>query len=402
MWSSLIQYIGSDNFYIHHRVSLQLFDKIHKKISPHIYTDPKYVRRTCVRGDVSHVDTRSRLSMTLKHLGGSRTCDIAHFQGVSRTTVTNSIRATMSAILKEYPIPPFPFNNESMLQKMADGFKSKSTDDLIDNVVGAVDGFLLRIGKRSIGNKSGIQDPSKFYCRKRYYAVNCQVCCDSNRKVTSLSMLSPGAVPDTLAFLKSSLHRGLETGQLPKRFCIVGDGAYPSMDQILKPCKRPELRRDTSGVKDSYNFYVSQLRINIECCFGMLINKFPILQSALKTPLLRNAVDIFTVCCIIHNLCIDERLENNNNQPSMSFTPGKRYTQVARETTGRSVLQSHDDFEFVDIVDEVSADSVSITGVRLNTGDVVDSDDDDDDMNIKERLLRKIVRKGYVRPRQTV
>ena len=149
------------------------------------------------------------------------------------------------------------------------------------------------------------------------------------------------------------------------QLCIVGDGAYSSMNQILKPCKRPELRRDVSGAKDSYNFYVSQLRINIECCFGMLINKFPILQSALKTPLLRNAVDTFTVCCIIHNLCIDERLENNNNQPSMSFTPGKRYTQVARETTGRSVLQSHDDFEFVDIVDEVSADSVSITGVEM-------------------------------------
>ena len=81
------------------------------------------------------------------------------------------------------------------------------------------------------------------------------------------------------------------------------------------------------------------------------------------------------------------------------FHPGQT---IHTSGSCRSVLQSHDDFEFVDIVDEVSADSVSITGVRLNTGDVVDSDDDDDDMNIKERLLRKIVRKGYVRPRQTV
>ena len=44
VWSPLIQNIGPDNFYIHHRVSLQLFNKIHKKIKPHIYTDPKYVR----------------------------------------------------------------------------------------------------------------------------------------------------------------------------------------------------------------------------------------------------------------------------------------------------------------------------------------------------------------------
>ena len=75
---------------------------------------------------------------------------------------------------------------------------------------------------------------------------------------------------------------------------------------------------------------------------------------------------------------------------------------MARETTATSVLRSHDDFEFVDIVDEVSADSVTVPGVRLNTGDVVDSDDDIDDMDIKERLLRRIGNKGYVRPRQKV
>ena len=128
-----------------------------------------------------------------------------HFHGVSRTAVCHSIRKTFNAILSEYPISSFPFEDEIKLQQFADGFKSKSTDGLIHNVVGAVDGFLLRICKRCIGNKSGVNDPSKFYCRKKYYAVNCQVMCDLNRKVTSLSMSSRGAVPETLAFLKSSL-----------------------------------------------------------------------------------------------------------------------------------------------------------------------------------------------------
>ena len=35
--------------------------------------------------------------------------------------------------------------------------------------------------------------------------VDLQLCCDADRKVTSLSMLSPGAVPDTLAWTKNGL-----------------------------------------------------------------------------------------------------------------------------------------------------------------------------------------------------
>lgn len=57
----------------------------------------------------------------------------------------------------------------------------------------------------------------------------------------------------------------------------------------------------------------------------MMMNKFPILETALKTRLMRTAVDTFTVCSIIHNLCIDERLCNQENLTEQSFPPAGRH-----------------------------------------------------------------------------
>lgn len=392
-WSPLVRSLGPDEFKIHHRISETLFEKIHHKIRHHIHSNPKYARRTCCRGGVSHVDSRSKLSMTLKHLAGSKTQDITRCHGVSRSTVVQSIRSTMDAIIEEFGIAPFPFDDEEALQKIADGFKSKSTGGLFENVVGAFDGYLLQISKRCIGKKSGIKDPSKYYCRKGYYAINCQVSCDSDRRVTSLSMLCPGAVPDRLAHLKGSMNRAIETGKLPSRFHFVGDNAYPQSDHMLTPYTRVHLRNDIHGWMDNYNFYLSQLRINIECTFGMITNKFPILQAALLTPKLNRACKTFTVCCILHNLCIDERLETNSTSV-MSFETLQRYTQRSHNTLRPLVLD--EDFEYVDCMDEVIANALIDSHENAGPQYV---EDDPNELSVKEAMTRKIAARGYVRPR---
>lgn len=130
----------------------------------------------------------------------------------------------------------------------------------------------------------------------------------------------------------------------------------------------------------------------------MMVNKFPILQSALKTPLLRNAVDTFVVCCILHNLCIDDRLSKNDNYTTNSFPPGKRYTQVSREQT--TFLRSHRDFEYVPTVDEVETHDNTPSSEqrdRINTN--TETGDEDVNLSRVEQMLHKIARSGYVRPR---
>ena len=322
-------------------MSQELFNKIHRRILPYIYTDPKYIRKTCCRGDFTHIDSKTRLSVCLKHLAGSTTHDIQQIHGISRSSVVESITWVSKAIIQEYLIEPFPFNDTTKLNSIVNDFKRKSKGELFEHVVGAIDGYLLRINKRCIGKKSGIKDPSKFYCRKSYYAINCQVCCDAHRRVLYVSMMSPGAVPDTLAHVKGSLHRMITQNKLPRPFHFVGDNAYPEDDQMLTSCTRCELRKDVDGKMDNYNFYLSQLSINIECCFGMMVNKFPILLSALKTTKLATATRTFMLCCILHNLCIDERLLNQDVADSDMFVPpilGYRYTQNVCADDHRYVL----------------------------------------------------------------
>ena len=198
LWSPLVRSLGPTDFHKHHRISLDLFNKIHDKIEPHIRTNDKYVRKTCCRGAVAVVDSRSRLSMTLKYLAGSKPQDIHHTHGVSRSTVVQAVTRTLDAIVKEFPIDPFPFDDPEALRRIADGYKGKSTGGLFTDCVGAFDGYLLSIHKRCIGKNSGVKDPSKYFTRKGYFGINCQLCCDAYRRVTSLSMLCPGAVPDRL------------------------------------------------------------------------------------------------------------------------------------------------------------------------------------------------------------
>ena len=389
-WPSLVKTLGPTEFRRHHRISIRLFNKIHTRIRPHITTNGKYARKSCCRGAVSGVDSRSRLSMLLKHLADSKMQDIERAHGVSRSTVIASIASVMDAISVEFPIAPFPFDQADELKKIADGFRRKSSGGLFDNVIGAFDGFLLEITKACITKNSGVHNPLKFYCRKQFYAINCQVCCDADRKVTNVSMLSPGAVPDTLAFFKSNIARAIKLGKVPGNYHFVADNAYPDSDSILTPYTRRDLQYDVNRKMDSYNFYLSQLRINIECCFGMLVNRFPILLHALNTTKLSTATKTFAVCCILHNLCIDERLASEQISPSSDSS--QRYTQRSQQRFADLVDDA--DFEYVDRVDEAVADEL----IRLHaiTGPVIVPEEG---ISAKERMVHKIAASGYRRPR---
>ena len=167
-WTAIVRTLGPNEFHRHHRISEVLFNEIHDRILPHIAQKNKYVRRSCCRGSVSTVDSRSRLSMLLKHLVGSKMQDITSAHGVSRSTVIKSIALTMNVILKEFPIPPFPFDDADELKKLADGFRRKSSGELFENVIGAFDGYLLEISKACITKREGVHNPFKFYCHKQF------------------------------------------------------------------------------------------------------------------------------------------------------------------------------------------------------------------------------------------
>ena len=70
-----------------------------------------------------------------------------------------------------------------------------------------------------------------------------------------------------MAFEKSDLRRELESSNfLLPGLCLFGDNAYVNTKYMATP--NPNVKQ---GSKDAYNFYHSQLRIFIECAFGMLV-----------------------------------------------------------------------------------------------------------------------------------
>jgi hypothetical protein len=59
--------------------------------------------------------------------------------------------------------------------------------------------------------------------------------------------------------------------------------------------------------KDNYNFYHSQLRIRIECAFGMLVQRFGLLRMAMPKKLsIKKIILLVNVLARLHNFCIGE------------------------------------------------------------------------------------------------
>jgi hypothetical protein len=128
-----------------------------------------------------------------------------------------------------------------------------------------------------------------------------QAVCDSKMKFLDVSILQPASASDYLCFLTSDLSRNMNEGILDNNLCLFGDNAYVNQTYMATPYSNVGL-----GSKDNYNFYHSQLRINIECAFGSLVNRWRVLRSPLSASIsIERTVALVMSLCRLHNWCID-------------------------------------------------------------------------------------------------
>jgi hypothetical protein len=74
----------------------------------------------------------------------------------------------------------------------------------------------------------------------------------------------------------------------------------------------------SGGTMDSYNFYHSQLRIRIECAFGMLTKRWAIRRSAIPVGVtVAKTVALVLALAKLHNYCIEE---DRHVTPDLSYT----------------------------------------------------------------------------------
>ena len=126
-------------------------------------------------------------------------------------------------------------------------------------------------------------------------------------------MQHPTSASDYLAFVTSSLYRQLTEGDgLPQGYCLYGDNTYVNESYMAIP-----FQAMANGPKDSNNFYHSEVRINIECSFGILTNRWCLLKTLLSSKISISRINALISClCKLHNFCID----NGNARPPERYS----------------------------------------------------------------------------------
>ena len=256
--------------------------------------------RYCPNGPIS---PDVRLACAIRWFAGGSTYDIMTTYGISHTDTINSYWYVVDAINKH---PRFALSypgNHDVQRSIAAGFAEVSSAGF-ESCSGAIDGVLIWIHKPSAKDCFNVGcSPGKFMCgRKKKFGLNCQAVCDVRGRFLDISILYPGSTSDCLAFEGMSLFHRLEQDILAPGLCLFGDNAYLNSPYMATP-----YAATSGGTKDAYNFYHSQLRIRIECAFGMLTHRWAILRSAIPMNVtVHKTVALVLALARLHNYCIDE------------------------------------------------------------------------------------------------
>ena len=138
------------------------------------------------------------------------------------------------------------------------------------------------------------------------FGLNCQAVSDVCSKILDISIAYGGASSDCLAFERSKLYDRCENGLMKNGKVLFGDNAYLNTQYMATPYSNIS-GNEEYRTRDDCNFYHSQLCIWVECCFGMLVQRWVILQTALSHSIpLTRIVALVNTLARLHNYCIDE------------------------------------------------------------------------------------------------
>ena len=144
-----------------------------------------------------------------------------------------------------------------------------------------------------------------FFCgRKGKFGLNLQGVCDVRGRFLDVTIAHPGSTSDYLSFVTSCFCQKLETpGYLAPNIVIYGDAEYICNGYMVTPFKNVSF-----GKKDHFNFYHSQVRIRIECAFGILVFLWAILRKPFHSnTTLRRVTALTYYLCKLHNYFIDQK-----------------------------------------------------------------------------------------------
>ena len=288
---------GPKAFLRRFKMSRPMFDDVVEKIKP-IVEPGEYGITRARRSSGSHVPAELQLAASLRWLSGaSYLCQEDNF-GLGGTTFFKCLWNCVYALDNVLPSPEFDITDEGKMKAHADGMYVRS-GRTTPGCIGALDGMAVRITRPTLKDTAS---PQMYMNRKGFYSLNLQAISDCNRKFLWWNIGSVGSTHDSLAWTCTPLARQLATIGLPYGLWIAGDDAYPSSDYLISPYSAQACRLDKH--KDNFNFYQSRCRINVECAFGILVEKYGVLRRSMSSTMAHSTM-VVNVCIKLHNLGVD-------------------------------------------------------------------------------------------------
>jgi hypothetical protein len=249
-----------------------------------------------------HISTDVRLACALRWFAGGSVYNIMTTYGISHTDAINSCWYVVDAV-NSHPNFKIAYPEEhDKQQSIAEGFRQVSGANF-SCCAGAIDGILIWVHRPRERDcvQSGCS-AGKFFCgRKKKFGLNCQAVSNVRGRILDISMIYPGSTSDCLAFEGMTLFQKFESGILAPGLCLFGDNAYLNTFYMATPYAAV-----SGGSKDAYIFYHSQLRIRIECTFGIFTHRWSILRSAIPMNVsVRKTVALVLCLAKLHNYCVD-------------------------------------------------------------------------------------------------
>jgi hypothetical protein len=164
--------------------------------------------------------------------------------------------------------------------------------------------------------------------------VNVQAVVDHYGRFLYVAVAAPGGQPDVNALARISLVDILAA--LPLGYFVVGNNAYPPSEGLV-----PVFGGNDQNImaNDDANFFMSQCRIRVEeMAFGMMTNRFGILQSPLRDSPLHLGT-LMQCVARLHTFMLTQNNDYNSylTEEVRSFSPPTRDEEQGRETNGDKV-----------------------------------------------------------------
>ena len=145
-----------------------------------------------------------------------------------------------------------------------------------------------------------------YVCRKGFHALNIQIICDADIRITNIISKWPGSSHGAYIFENSNIYRMFEAGTITGGY-LLGDSGYANRPYLLTPFLQPN-----GDGQERYNNTQIKTRNVVERCIELLKSRFRSLQHKSAGCLMRlkptKCAEVIVACAILHNICLENRV----------------------------------------------------------------------------------------------